>query len=146
MAYWWDPAEPDHYIGEPMDWWPGEGYADFVGVDWYGEDPHPMTASPSFLHWYATMAPTGLPLLVVEYGQYLLRPGEVSDPVKELARADAIRRDAAWIARYPRVVGWLYWQAPGAPGDWAMRDRASQLAWRDVARDACRPAVVHSSR
>jgi hypothetical protein len=139
MAYWWDPAEPDHYIGDPAEWWPGEEFADFVGVDWYGSEPEPMTASPSFRHWYAIMAPTGLPLFVVEYGQYELRPGEASDPVKEQARADAIRRDAAWIARHPRIVMWLYWQGPGPTGDWAMRDPTSQAAWREAASNACQP-------
>jgi hypothetical protein len=139
MAYWWDPTAADHYLGDPSDWWPGEGFADFVGVDWYGSEPTPMTASPSFLHWYTTMAPTGLPLFVVEYGQYELRPGRPRDPGAEHARAEAIRRDAAWIARHPRVVMWLYWQGPGPTGDWRMQDAESQRAWRDAAAAGCRP-------
>src|SRR3712207_7728596 len=24
MAYWWDPQQPGHWIGNPEDWWPGE--------------------------------------------------------------------------------------------------------------------------
>ena len=30
MAYWWDPSKPDHYVGNPAAWWPGDRYADFV--------------------------------------------------------------------------------------------------------------------
>ncbi len=139
MAYWWDPAEPAHYIGDWTDWWPGDGSADFVGIDWYGSEPAPMTASGSFRHWYDAMSPKRLPLLVVEYGQYELRPGEVPDPAAQQARAEAIRQDAAWIADHPRVAMWLYWQGTGPTGDWAMRDEVSLQAWREVAAAGCRP-------
>ena len=139
MAYWWDPAEPGHYVGDPQDWWPGEDSADFVGLDWYGSEPEPMTTSGSFRHWFEFMAPTGLPLFVVEYGQYELRPGEVPDPAAHQARADAIRQDAAWMAAHPQVAMWLYWQGPGPTGDWAMRDEVSLRAWREVAAAGCRP-------
>ena len=139
MAYWWDPTEPDHYVGSPADWWPGDGFADFVGVDWYGEEPTPMTTSRSFQHWYTTMVPTGLPLFVVEYGQYQLGPGEARDPVAERLRAEAIRTDAAWIRTHPRITMWLYWQAPGPAGEWQLRDPGSQRAWQAVAAAVCRP-------
>lgn len=139
MAYWWDPGQPGHYVGDPAAWWPGEDTADFVGLDWYAERPEPMTQSPSFRHWYAVMAPTDLPLLIVEYGQYVLAPGETSRPALERARAEAIRTDAAWIAAHAQVTGWLYWQGTGPAGDWAMRDEESLAAWRDVARSGCRP-------
>ena len=139
MAYWWDPAEPAHYVGDPHEWWPGEDHADFVGLDWYGSDPAPMTTSGSFLHWYDVMASTNLPLFIVEYGQYELRPGERPDPTSQRARAAAIRQDAAWIAEHPQVAMWLYWQGPGPTGDWAMRDQVSLRAWREVAAAGCRP-------
>ena len=139
MAYWWDPTAPDHYVGDPAAWWPGAEYADFVGLDWYGVDPEPMTASASFRHWYDVMEPTGLPLLIVEYGQYALRPGETSRPAEEEARAAAIRQDAAWIAEHPRITMWMYWQGPGPRGSWALTDDASRQAWRDVAARGCRP-------
>jgi hypothetical protein len=139
MAYWWDPAATDHYVGDPAAWWPGEDYADFVGVDWYGADPEPMTASPSFRHWYDVMAPTGLPLVVAEYGQAVVRPGRLADPARQQARVAAIRQDAAWIAEHPEVTGWLYWQGRGPRGDWRLADQASQAAWRAVAETGCRP-------
>ena len=101
MAYWWDPAEPSHFIGDPAAWWPGEDYADFVGLDWYGPDPEPMTTSGSFRNWFQAMRPTGLPLFITEYGQYAVADGEQRDPAKERARAEAIRQDAAWIADAP---------------------------------------------
>lgn len=139
MAYWWDPAKPEHYVGDPRAWWPGSGYADFAGLDWYGTEPRPMTSSPSFLHWYETMLPTGLPLLITEYGQYALRPGDDADPRLQQLRAEAIRADAAWIRDHPRIRMWMYWQDDGRQGDWRMTDEASQNAWRAVAEHGCRP-------
>ena len=139
MAYWWDPKAPGHFVGDPADWWPGDGYADFAGLDWYGPDPQPMTASRSFRFWYTAMAGTDVPLFITEYGQYAVAAGERSLPAGEQARAEAIRTDAAWIADHPRIRMWLYWQAVGAQGDWRLRDEASRAAWREIAQAGCRP-------
>jgi hypothetical protein len=139
MAYWWDPGEPDHYVGDPLAWWPGDEYADFAALDWYGAEPTPMTTSPSFRHWYRVMERTGKPLYITEYGQYVLGPGETSRPEFERARAEAIRQDAVWIARHPRVAMWIYWQGVGPRGDWRMHDPASEQAWRQVADLGCAP-------
>jgi hypothetical protein len=139
MAFWWDPAQPGHYVGDPDRWWPGAEYADFVGLDWYGAEPEPMTASPSFRHWYDVMSRTPLPLFIVEYGQYVLRSGEQPRPALERARAAVIRQDAAWIARHPRIAMWIYWQGVGPRGDWRMTDPPSQRAWREVAEFGCAP-------
>ena len=140
MAYWWDPAEPDHYVGDPQAWWPGDGFADFVGLDWYGDDPTPMTASPSFRQWYEVMAPTGLPLMIPEYGQSVTRNGPGGSPALELARARAITQDARWIAAHPQLTGWLYWQGFGPRGtDWRLTDPLSVKAWRAAASDGCGP-------
>ncbi len=139
MAYWWDPAEPDHYVGDPNAWWPGAEFADFVGLDWYGNDPQPMTTSATFRHWHDAMAPTGLPLVIAEYGQAVGRRGQDPDPDRERARALAILEDAEWIAEHPQIVGWLYWQGFGHRGtDWRLTDRASQVAWRAAASRTCR--------
>jgi hypothetical protein len=137
MSYWWDPAEPSHYIGDPAAWWPGEEYADFTGLDWYGAEPRPMTTSPNFLHWYGFMVQTGEPIVIPEYGQYVLPPGERPHLRLQLERAAAIRADAAWIREHPRVRVWLYWQDTGHQGDWSMTDDASQRAWRAAARSGC---------
>jgi hypothetical protein len=137
MAYWWDPAAPSHFVGDPDDWWPGEDFADFAGLDWYGPDPRPMTASNSFRFWYESMEPTGVPLLITEYGQYAVAPGERRRPDKEQQRVRALREDAAWIAEHPRIRMWLYWQAFGDQGDWRLRDEASQQAWREIAGSGC---------
>jgi hypothetical protein len=139
MAYWWDPEETGHFVGNPEDWWPGDGFADFAALDWYAADPEPMTTSNSFRFWYQTMVPTGLPLLITEYGQYAVAPGERREPEKEQARAAAIREDAVWIADHPRIGMWLYWQGVGVQGDWRLRDETSRQAWRDVAAAGCRP-------
>ncbi len=138
MAYWWDPSRPEHWVGDPRQWWPGEEYADFAALDWYGPDPRPMTESRSFRTWYEVMTATGLPLFITEYGQYAVREGERSDPAKERARADAIRVDAEWIARHPRIRMWLYWQGTGAQGDWRIRDEPGRRAWQEVAAGGCR--------
>ena len=137
MAYWWDPAEPGHWIGAPEDWWPGSDHADFVALDWYGRDPAPMTESGSFTTWYRFAEPFGLPLFITEYGQYLRPTGTPSEPAAEQARADAIRRDAAWMARHPRITMWIYWQGGDRVGDWRMQDEASRQAWREVAESGC---------
>jgi beta-mannanase len=139
MAYWWDPTERSHYVGDPASWWPGEAYADFAGLDWYGFEPEPMTTSRSFTTWYETVAPTGLPLVIAEYGQYFQRKGQPIDPAKEEARASAIRQDATWIFAHPQFEAWLYWEGAGDSGEWRLRDRASQLAWRSVAERGCSP-------
>lgn len=141
MAYWWDPTEPSHWVGDPAAWWPGEEYADFAGLDWYGPDPTPMTTSTTFRTWYEAMEPTGLPLYVVEYGQYALREDERPRPAKLRARAAAIAQDAAWIAEHPRIRMWLYWQGTGDQGDWRLHDEAGREAWREVAATGCRSGV-----
>ena len=137
MAYWWDPAAPAHYVGDPAAWWPGDDAADFAGLDWYSAEPEPMTTSPQFEHWYASMSGTGKPLLVTEYGQYAVAEGEQVDPVQQQARAEAIRTDAAWIVDHPQFRMWLYWNGTGAQGDWRLTDAASQRAWQDVAGSGC---------
>ena len=142
MAYWWDPGEPSHYVGDPAAWWPGEEYADFVGLDWYGPRGEPMTGSASFRHWYAVMEPTDLPLYVVEYGQYAVDGQGPPDPAGLRARSAAIRADAAWIAAHPRIRMWVYWQATGAQGDWRIRDEEGRQAWRSVADSGCSPATA----
>jgi hypothetical protein len=138
-AYWWDPHEPDHYISDPARWWPGDEYADFSALDWYGADPQPMTESRSFHHWYDFMKGTGKPLYITEYGQYVLGPGEQSKPALEKRRAAAIRQDAAWIAAHPKLSMWIYWQGFGPRGDWRMHDPASEQAWRKVTDRGCAP-------
>jgi hypothetical protein len=147
MAYWWDPATPSHWVGNPKAWWPGDGYADFAAVDWYAPDPRPMTTSPSFRTWYRVMARTGVPLYITEYGQYAVPSGQRSDPAKEQARAAAIREDAAWIADHPKIRMWIYWQATGIQGDWRLRDPAGRKAWREVAASGCpSPAAARVPR
>ena len=137
MAYWWDPGEPGHWVGQPAAWWPGEDFADFSALDWYGPQPEPMTRTAAFRTWYEFMVRTPVPLYIAEYGQYAVGPGETSDPALEQARADAIRTDAAWIADHPRIRMWLYWQGTGDQGDWRIRDAAGRAAWREVAASGC---------
>jgi hypothetical protein len=138
MAHWWDPGATEHYVGDPASWWPGDDRADFSGVDWYGADPEPMTTNPEFLHWYEHMRSTGKPLVVAEYGQYVVAPGSPSDPALERRRAEAIRADAAWLETHPEFRMWLYWHDLGHGGDWRLTDEASMRAWRDVAASGCR--------
>lgn len=138
MSYWWDPSQTAHYVGDPQAWFPGKGYADFVGLDWYGADPTPMTTSRSFQNWYKVFAPTGLPLVMPEYGQYFAPVDRAPDPAKLQARVSAIRQDAAWIAQHPQFKAWLYWQGGGNTGQWRLTDAASQQAWQSIAASGCR--------
>jgi hypothetical protein len=138
MAYWWDPAQPQHYIGNPAAWWPGKQYADFVGLDWYGADPTPMTTSASFLNWYRFAEPTGLPLVIPEYGQYNRPLDEPPDKAKERARVQAIRKDAAFILAHPAFRAWLYWEGGDGTTEYRLQDAASQAEWRRVAGSGCR--------
>jgi hypothetical protein len=142
MAYWWDPATPSHFVGDPEAWWPGDDAADFAAIDWYSPVPRPMSESPSFRTWFEVMEKAGVPLYVTEYGQYAVAEGQRSDPAMEQARADAIRTDAAWIAKNPAIRMWIYWQGTGAQGDWRLRDRAGRQAWREVAASGCSAAEV----
>lgn len=137
MAYWWDPAEPGHYVGDPAAWWPGNDFADFAALDWYSAAPEPMSTSPQFEQWYRTMSGTGKPLLITEYGQYAVGAAAQPDPAQQGARAAAIRADAAWITGHPEFRMWMYWDGPGAQGDWRLTDRASQRAWQAVAAAGC---------
>lgn len=137
MAYWWEPGRPGH-VSDPAAWWPGDRYADFAGLDWYGVEPGPMTRSASFAAWYAAMAPTGLPLVIPEYGQYLLPPGQHPVPAQQQARAAAIAEDAAWLRAHPRFRVWMYWQGVTGDGSWRLTDAVSTEAWREAAQAGCR--------
>ena len=146
MAYWWDPNTPGHWVGNPEAWWPGDDAADFAALDWYSPVPRPMSTSPSFRTWYRTMKPTGVPLLITEYGQYAVPTGMQPDPALLQARVDAIRTDAAWIDDHPRIRMWLYWQAIGEQGDWRIRDPAGRKAWREISAAGCPPTASARDR
>jgi hypothetical protein len=139
MAYWWDPQQKDHFVGDPQAWFPGTKYADFVGIDWYSDDPTPMTTSPSFTYWYQVFAPTHLPLVIPEYGQYARPLDQPRDPTVESARARAIHQDAEWIFGHPEFKAWIYWQTGGSKTEYRMRDEASRTEWQHVALSGCRP-------
>ncbi len=132
MAYWWDDGT-SHYIGDKDAWWPGNDYADFTAVDVYSNDGRPLETHPEFRGWYDYMLGTGKPMLISEYGQYVVKPGQVADPQKLIDRADIIAQDAAWLAREGTISMWLYWDAMGEKGDWRLNDDVSQQAWRAVA-------------
>ena len=138
MAYWWDPATPSHWVGDPKAWWPGDGYADFAAVDWYAPRSRPMTTSPSFRTWYQVMARTGVPLYITEYGQYAVPSG--SGPIPR--RSKPARPPSGRTPRgSPTIRGsamWIYWQAVGDQGDWRLRGRGvRKRAWREVAAAGC---------
>jgi len=133
MAYWWE-AGSGHYIGDKDAWWPGSNYADFTAVDVYSNDARPLETHPEFRGWYDYMLNKGVPMLISEYGQYVVRPGQASDPQKLADRADTIRQDAAWLAAEGTISMWLYWDAMGDKGDWRLNDPQTQQAWREIAQ------------
>jgi hypothetical protein len=133
MAYWWDDGT-SHYVGDKDAWWPGNEYADFTAVDVYSFDPRPLETNPEFRGWYDYMLGKGEPMLIAEYGQYVVLSGQQPDQQKLALRADYIRQDAAWLAQEGTISMWLYWDAMGGSGDdWRLNDALSQQAWRDVA-------------
>jgi len=134
MSYWWDEGT-SHYIGDKDAWWPGNNYADFTAVDTYSaKQPVPLESDPEFRGWYDYMLNIGKPMLITEYGQYAVAPGQRSDPQMLTERAATIRQDAAWLAEQGTISMWLYWDATGDQGDWRLNDPESQQAWREVAQ------------
>jgi hypothetical protein len=133
MTYWWNPAAKSHYIGSPDAWWPGNAYADFSAADTYAATPTPLEQDPEFRGWYDYMVTKGKPLLITEYGQYVVPPGQQPDPSKQSLRAQVIAADAAWIEREGKISMWLYWNGMGSKGDWRLHDVASRQAWQAVA-------------
>ncbi len=132
MAYWWDDGT-NHYVGNKDAWWPGNDYADFTAVDVYSNDARPLETHPEFRGWYDYMLGTGKQMIIAEYGQYVVKPGQTADPAALADRAATIRQDAAWLAEQGTISMWLYWDAMGDKGDWRLTDPQSQAAWRDVA-------------
>ncbi len=134
MSYWWNPAAPGHYIGNPDAWWVGNDYADFTAVDTYSASrPVPLAEDAEFLGWYDYMLGTGKPMLISEYGQYAVPPGQSADPAMLALRAEVIAADAAWLSAEDTISMWLYWDAHGDQGDWRLEDTASQQAWQAAA-------------
>jgi hypothetical protein len=133
MSYWWDDGT-SHYVGDKDAWWPGSDYADFTAVDTYAIDPRPLETDPEFRGWYDYMRGTGEEMIIAEYGQYVVPPGQVADPGKLAERAALIAQDAQWLAEEGTISMWLYWDAMGDKGDWRLNDQQSQDAWQDVAQ------------
>jgi len=134
MAYWWE-AGSGHYIGDKDAWWPGSNYADFTAIDVYSPTAaRPLETHPGFSVWYDYMRGKGVPMLISEYGQYVVPPGQVADPQKLADRAAIIRQDAAWLAAEGTISMWLYWDAMGDKGDWRLNDPQTQQAWREIAQ------------
>jgi hypothetical protein len=132
MSYWWEPTRLAS-IGGAAAWWVGPDCADFTGVDTYAANPAPLRGDPEFRGWYDFMRNTGKPMLIVEYGQYVVPPGAPANPAMQARRAQAIRTDAAWLQDQGVFSMWLYWNGAGDKGDWSLTDPESQRAWRDVA-------------
>lgn len=131
MAYWWAKGT-SHYIGDPNAWWPGDNYADFSAIDNYNQnEPTPLSQDKEFMSWYSFMKAKPVPLVIAEYGQYVVKGAE--NATFEAERAKVIAEDAQWIKAQGRFSLWMYWDALGPEGDWRLNDKASQNAWKSVA-------------
>ena len=137
MAYWWDDGT-SHYVGDKDAWWPGNAYADFTAVDVYSNDAKALENHSEFRGWYDYMLGTGKQMIIAEYGQYVVKPGQTADPGKLADRAATIRQDAQWLTEQGTISMWLYWDAMGEKGDWRLSDPESQEAWRQVAESGRR--------
>lgn len=135
MSYWWAEGT-SHYIGDPDAWWPGDDYADFSAID-HSDSEHPVSLSKDneFMTWYRYMADKPVLLEIAEYGQYTIK-NDKRDVAKETKRAAVIKEDAAWVQAQNRFSLWMYWDAFGEEGDWGLRDKASQDAWKSLATAA----------
>lgn len=134
MAYWWEEGSTHYAPGGPDAWWVWSRYADFVGVDTYSANPTPLRNQAGFQGWLSFVnrkAPTKR-LVVAEYGQGVVKPGEQPNPASEAARARIIAEDESYL-RSIRFTMWLVWHGVGPKGDWRLTDPASQAAWRTVA-------------
>jgi len=136
MAYWWHEGSGHYAPGGPNAWWVWDRYADFVAVDTYSQNPMSLKDDPAFRGWLRFVnakAPTK-PLVVAEYGRYVVAPGTQANPLKQAARARNIPVDESYL-RSMRFTMWLLWHGTGDKGDWRLTDRASQTAWRNVANN-----------
>ncbi|MDQ6936694.1 MAG: hypothetical protein M3140_03130 [Actinomycetota bacterium] len=131
-AYWWQPKKLAS-IGGASAWMVGAAYEDFVAVDTYAAVPLALSARPKFMGWYNPMLTQGVPMLITEYGQYVVKPGTVPSATSQAQRAKAIAGDAAGISSQDKIKMWLHWGGTGAQGDWSLTDAASQKAWRNIA-------------
>ena len=135
MAYRWHEGSNHYAPGGPDAWWVWSRYADFVAVDAYSPNPTSLRDQPGFKGWLNFVnrkAPTK-PLVVAEYGQYVVAPvGTPPDAAKQAARARIIPIDESYL-RSMRFTMWLVWHGAGPKGDWRLTDPGSQAAWRTVA-------------
>jgi len=134
MSYWWREGSSHYAPGGPNAWWVWSRYADFVAVDTYSPNPTPLRDDPDFQGWlrFVNAKAPDRPLIVAEYGQYVVKPGTSPDPAKLARRARVIEADETYL-RSMRFTMWLYWDGVGAQGDWRLMDSVSQAAWREVA-------------
>ena len=132
--FWWQEGSSHYAPGGPNAWWVWDRYADFAAVDNYAAEPRALQYDPKFqgwLHFLNAKAPTK-PLVVAEYGQYVVRAGAQPDPARQAARARIIPIDESYL-RSMRFTMWMYWDGTGEQGDWSITDPGSQAAWRAVA-------------
>ncbi|MGI8807827.1 MAG: hypothetical protein ACR2KK_08310 [Acidimicrobiales bacterium] len=133
-AYWWHEGTNHYAPGGPNAWWVGGRYADFVAVDTYAAQPKALKYDAAFQGWlkFVNGKAPNKPLVVSEYGRYVVKNGTVPDPALQAVRARIIPVDENYL-RSMRFTMWLYWHGTGEKGNWSLTDPASQAAWRTVA-------------
>ena len=98
---------------DPKDWWPGDSYVDYMGVQGYGSNPNTCDTvgwrsfKATFQAPYAFAVAHGKPMLIGELGQREDRAGPHRKAEWFRAASIAIERDMPWI----RVV--LYYHSDG---------------------------------
>ncbi len=115
MAYQWRPSGP--YTQHQDDWWVGDRYTDFLGVDAYnnGWQGHAYTLDrdPYFQRWYKWAKAKNKPLVLAEYGVESDGTNGFSDSV----RANTIRKSIEWAWTQPQIKMILWWNGTKAtPG------------------------------
>jgi hypothetical protein len=115
MSYQWRPGSPS--TATPDDWWPGDAYTDWLGVDAYvsgwEKTAYSLDVDPQFQRWYSWAKPKGKPLILPEWGIEAESTGGFTDKV----RADAMKKSMEWVATRPEIRLVLWWNGTSStPG------------------------------
>ncbi|WP_394826868.1 hypothetical protein [Pendulispora albinea] len=108
MDYQWRDGAPK--TKNPDDWWIGDAYTDFLGIDAYIRDWKPKVAlseQADFQRWYRWALPKGKPIVIAEYSIVL------SSQIPDSLRASLIRKSLDYVWSQPQIRMVLWWNQVG---------------------------------
>jgi hypothetical protein len=125
---------------DPMDYYPGDGFVDFVGGDGYNWYPSRSTAEWTsfeaiFQYINQFAVDRGKPWMVVEYGC-------LEDPARPGRKAEWLRDVLRTAKGWPSLKALIYYDVFKAE-DWITDSSASSIAaYREIARDPYLSAML----